>query len=268
VKLFAAMVASLVLPVAAAELRIELRPRVALAGGPLLLGQLARLESDDLQLLRTVVDLPVGLAPRAGHSRRVSAASLQAAIQGIAARTGSRVQWAGAPACDVEAATTLVTGESIARAAAQSMGGQAQATRLPRDLRIPAGPVTLTARFPGQPLAAGRQLVWVDVRSGGEWVQAVAVPVRTQAEVARRTATGPERAGRARPESVAVRPVPAVGRGQSATLRSGWGDVMAETRVEVLQDGNDGDHVLVRSGSAPAPLSARVVGPALLEVDR
>jgi flagella basal body P-ring formation protein FlgA len=44
--------------------------------------------------------------------------------------------------------------------------------------------------------------------------------------------------------------------------------VVAETKVEVLQDGDAGERVLVRSRSSPAPLSARVVGPDLLEIDR
>jgi hypothetical protein len=268
VKFLAIVAITLVLPSFAAELRIELRPRAEVAGGVILLGQLAKLESDDLQLLRTAADLPVGRLPQSGRRQRISAASLQAAVQHAVRARGGNARWTGSTACDIEAATVVVHGEAIARAALQLVGGELQTLRIPRDVRIPVGPVSLTARPPGRGLVAGRQLVLVDVHSGGEWVRSVAVSVRTPADGRPRLAPGEARADQARSDVLALHPGPVVGRGHSATLRSGRGDVLAETRVEVLQDGHDGDRVLVRTMTAPGPLSARVIGPDLLEIDR
>jgi hypothetical protein len=259
----------------AAELRIDLRPRVEAASGPLRMGQLARLASDDLSLLRAVADWPLGRSAAPARPQRVRRSDIEASLRRLPQLAGTSVQWSGAPACDIESATALVTGEAVARAALGAVPGPARLTRPPRDVRVPSGEVTLTARASMLPDASRRQLVWVEIRSGGQVVREVAVSIeRLEADPQAHVAVAPrasldrsipELPGRgASPDARG----PAVERGHSATLRAGTGLVVAERRVEVLQDGQEGDRVLVRSTSAPAPLSARVVGPELLELDR
>jgi flagellar basal body P-ring formation protein FlgA len=63
-----------------------------------------------------------------------------------------------------------------------------------------------------------------------------------------------------------VEGLPAVLRGQWASLRSGAGAVTLEARVEVLQDGRPGDRVRVRQPGATAAVVAKVIAPGQLEV--
>lgn len=63
-----------------------------------------------------------------------------------------------------------------------------------------------------------------------------------------------------------VQPVPAVMRGQSATLHSRIGMVELESKVEVLQDGFPGQMVKVKPASASESILARVTGAGLLEM--
>ena len=65
-----------------------------------------------------------------------------------------------------------------------------------------------------------------------------------------------------------VQRVPAVARGQWASLRTSSGVVMLESRAEVLQDGWTGDKVRVRPPGATGVVLARVLGPGKLEVTR
>ncbi|MBA2964790.1 MULTISPECIES: hypothetical protein [Ramlibacter] len=262
-------------PACGAELRIDLRPRVEAASGPLHMGQLARLASDDLSLLRAVADWPLGRPAVSARSQSVQRSDIEASLRRLPQLAGTAVQWSGALACDIESATALVTGEAVARAALGAVPGPARLTRPPRDVRVTSGEVTLTARASMLPAASRRQLVWVEIRSGGQVVREVAVSIERleadpQAHVAVAPMASPTRSAPEVPRRGASPDAraPAVERGHSATLRAGTGLVVAERRVEVLQDGQAGDRVLVRSASAPAPLSARVIGPELLELDR
>jgi flagella basal body P-ring formation protein FlgA len=63
-----------------------------------------------------------------------------------------------------------------------------------------------------------------------------------------------------------VQPVPAVIRGESATLRSKNGMVELESKVEVLQDGFPGQIVKVRPTAASESILARVAGNGILEM--
>ena len=59
---------------------------------------------------------------------------------------------------------------------------------------------------------------------------------------------------------------PAVARGDWATLRAIAGAVNLESRVEVLEDGRNGQMVHVKLPNATAPMLARVIGPRAVEV--
>lgn len=185
-------------------------------------------------------------------------------------------------------------------------GGRAelQVERPPRDLEVPEGPLRLQARPLGQAQLRKRMLVWVDVWAGRRFVRTVpvaflvaagseppaaAVPLAAVAplpsvpiglreiEVAGRAAgpampPAPDASLRSRSGEVVrlhdVPRVPAVARGQWASLRAEAGVVTLETRVEVLQDGRTGDKVRVRQPGATAGVMAKVLGPGQLEIAR
>lgn len=59
---------------------------------------------------------------------------------------------------------------------------------------------------------------------------------------------------------------PAVARGDWATLHAIAGAVNLESRVEVLEDGRNGQLVHVKLPNATSPMLARVVGERMVEV--
>ena len=63
-----------------------------------------------------------------------------------------------------------------------------------------------------------------------------------------------------------LEPRPTVARGEWATLHAVAGAVNLESRVEVLEDGRNGQMVHVKLPNATAPMLARVVGPHTVEV--
>lgn len=63
-----------------------------------------------------------------------------------------------------------------------------------------------------------------------------------------------------------VEAAPLIARGEYATLRTSQGGIALESRVEVLQDGIEGQSVRVKLPSASSSIVARVVGPGIVEV--
>jgi len=63
-----------------------------------------------------------------------------------------------------------------------------------------------------------------------------------------------------------LEPKPSVSRGDWVTLRSNEGLVDLESRVEVLQDGKNGQTIRVKLSNANSPILAKVAGPGLVEV--
>lgn len=191
--------------------------------------------------------------------------------------------------------------------AACSERSDVQLAWLPQDVQAAEGALRLQARPLGQASLRSRMVVWVDVWSGSRFVRAVPVSFAVQAWRETPVAARPLDAG-ARLDAVALTrqqtdvaaldgaalldpppgqaraaralragdplrqrdaaPMPLVQRGQWASLRSGTGVVMTEARVEVLQDGREGENVRVRQPGAMAQVTARVVGPGQLEIVR
>ncbi|HEX7888064.1 MAG TPA: flagella basal body P-ring formation protein FlgA [Ramlibacter sp.] len=274
------LLAWLVLPAAAApRVSIELRADAQIEGPTIQLGEIARLHSPDLELMRQLVGLDLGRAPRPGESASIPVRDLVAWIERQVGMRADDVAWSGARESRVERQAARVTGEEIARAAqfaVQAMhqrAGQAHevnAASIPHDLQVPRGLVRLQPRpWSGAQLGA-RTLVWVDVWVADALVRSVPVSLnisgggRPRSLQHRWLEENGSRPGSRQVDAAAARL--AVERGETAALRSVAGAVQLESRVQVLEDGRVGDLVRVRQQGAAALLSARVIGPGQVEV--
>ena len=279
-RLLVCLLAWLVLPAGAApRVSIALHADAEVAGPTIRLGEIARLRSPDLELMRRLVSLAVGRAPRPGESASIPARHLASWIERQAGVRDDEVDWSGAQESRVERSAARVSGEEIARVAQAEVQAMQQraglahevaVASLPRDLQVPRGSLRLQARAsPGAQLRA-RTVVWVDVWAADAFVRSVPVSL-TISGAARSRHAGPALFEEAAVPSIES-PVGAgpgrlaVERGDTAALRTIAGAVQLESRVHVLEDGRVGDLVRVRQEGGTALFSARVTGPGQVEV--
>lgn len=279
-KAFACLVASALACTwawAAPRASITLRPQVEVAADAVVLGDVAHLHSPELALIRQLVHLPIGRAPRDGQPASVDRQRLARWIQRETGLDPADFEWRGSDGASVRRGTRQLAGSELAAAALatareflrqQAGGGEVRVARWPRDLQLPVGEVQLRAR-PIDRAMRSRMLVWVDVWSAGSFVRTVPVSLEVQAAplaAGMPLATGAaEGAAKLAWHGQDATPL-LVERGGWATLRSTEGVVSLESRVAVLQDGRAGDQVRVRAPGGGAVVFARVVGPAQLEL--
>ncbi len=176
----------------------------------------------------------------------------------------------------------------------------------PSTLVVPAGALTLVPRPLGRAAPASRMLVWVDASVDGAFIRTIPVrfmvgvfapvPVAARAlsagtplqpgDMVEReidVAAAPDVLTASTPDTTqqlrhrlqpgeplttnALRTAPLVSRGAFATLKATSGAMTLESRVEVLQDGQLGEHVRVRPANATSPVVARVSGPGQVEFE-
>jgi flagella basal body P-ring formation protein FlgA len=171
-----------------APIRIELRARVEVERGLVLLGDVAHLSGSDGAGLRDLQALPLGRAPGAGRPLRLERDDL---MRWIRARTGidpARVEWSGAEASELRLAVHRLAWDVIAERAVASvrealsgrgLRAEIHSSGEARDIDVPAGPVELNARPVPQEAALARRLtVWVDVVVAGRFVRTVPVALQ------------------------------------------------------------------------------------------
>ncbi|MDM0122184.1 flagellar basal body P-ring formation chaperone FlgA [Variovorax arabinosiphilus] len=318
------------------EVRIELKANVAISGPDVRLGDIAFLTTRDLPLMRRLIALPMGPAPRPGAEMWLDREAIE---QWVLAKSGLRtlsylssrdvptLRWSGPQGIRLESAAQQLSGDVLTDAGRASLVQQlsTQGVRAEvrpvggmRDLVLPAGTATLRVRqLPEGSLPSNRMVVWVDVWVADRFVRTVPVSFEVAVWAYRSVATVPLSAGapldavvrqggmhaeeidiaRARPSvksassatiddtSVAqdrrlkrpVRPgevvanghletAPTVARGHWARLLARSGDVSVESRVEVLQDGRQGQLVRVKVPGSRGEVLARVVGQGEVEL--
>ncbi|WP_399681019.1 flagellar basal body P-ring formation chaperone FlgA [Xenophilus sp.] len=162
--------------------RIELRPHVLARPGVVTLGDVADLTTRSLPLLKALMALPLGSAPRFGASVSVDR---EAVRDWVRRRAGAGIEWAGAAQTVVESAAQVVAGERVAAAAeqgllqwlaARSTRAQVQPASHVRDLVLPPGPVALKVRPPAaDAVPTERMQVWVEAWADGRFVRSAAV---------------------------------------------------------------------------------------------
>lgn len=259
----------------AARVSVELRPEVEVRGAQVWLGDVAILETDDLAALERLIAVPLGPAPRSGTVMRLERGPL---LRWIRAQTGipaDQVSWRGPEGSSIRLALAEVSGGEVAARAAAALSSAVERAgwrplltpvQIPRDVSVPAGVVELAARsIPRAAVTSPRPTVWVDVRVDGRFVRTVPVVFELALLDAQNASAVAPRAGAdPAPANPAERTL-AVRRGGRATLRTVQGRIALERRVEVLEDGREGQNVRVRLGASQV-LTARVAGPESLEV--
>lgn len=259
---------------------IELRAEVQVSGDTVTLGDVARIESRDLSLIRTLVDLPVGSAPPLGRVSRVTRDALLPWLQRRDALAGAVLTWAGADGTRLVRQGLQVEGRAVGEAAlaelrkwmvVSGVAGDAAVATTPRDVHVAAPSVRLQARSVQAAHLRRRMIVWVDLWSEG--VRLRTIPVTLDVEVDAPPLRGgagglksPTQWGEdPRRTAKQERPL-VVERGTWAALRSVTGAVVLESRVQVLQDGRTGERVRVRQQGATGIVFARVVERGVLEL--
>lgn len=265
--------------VGAPQASIELLPEARVGGSTVVLGEVATIHADDLALIRKLVHLPLGQAPRAGASGVLQ----RDALAQWARRHGiepEQLRWGGAREARVLRAAPQLAGEEIAHVAAEALRAQLAASGrvadvqprlLPRDVDMPPGTRRLEVRGLERTQWRPRSVVWVDIWAGEHFVRTVPVALEIEltssdAEPRSPFADAPLRLEANTESAQPDREPPAVARGDWANLRSAEGPILLERRVEVLQDGRPGQKVRVRNPGSPGQLWARVMGRGQLEL--
>lgn len=259
---------------------IELRSQASVSAEQVTLGDVAILRSADLDVVRKLVNLPIGDAPRAGQSAVVQRAALEAWVRGQVEIAQHGLAWQGPSETRVARATREVRGEDLAAAAAAALraslamrgvAAEVHVSHLPRDVRVPAGAVRLEARAREHAPLGPRMLVWVDIWAADALLRTIPVALTAAwnepplSSAVRLHAAAARESGR-RTGGLAPDDGPLVQRGEWAALRAVAGAVVLESRVEVLQDGHKGQRVRVRQPGATGLVFARVVAPGELEL--
>lgn len=167
--------------------RINLPGHVQVGQSDVRLGDVASLASRDPVLLRRLMDLPLGRAPRAGQSFVLERDVLARWIRSHAGLEGEQITWQGAAFTDISLRSREIPGEDIVASAAkalrQQLGSQLpvgtrielQPVAVPRDLAVADELVELTPRPMGAPVPAPRMTVWVDIGAAAKVQRSVAV---------------------------------------------------------------------------------------------
>ena len=203
---------------------------------------------------------------------------------------------------DLEAAARPELDSWLAR---RSDSHTIELTRPVDPITVPQGRVSLAVRsLPHLTTPSSHATVWVDVSVGGHFQRAVNLEYRVQAyragwvaieelergqdvdtarlkqsevDVAQLAAPlwtdSPERARMRRAvhrgeplTTLDAEARPCVVRGERVQIFSHVGELSIEAQAEALQDGREGQDVLVRIASSRAPVNARVLKPGLVEI--
>jgi flagella basal body P-ring formation protein FlgA len=176
-------------PEDAAAISIEMRPDASVRGSQVRLGDVAFMTTRDLTLLRQMMALPLGHAPRPGSP---AVLDRETVVRWVTARSmGTKIAWRGAAETFVESASQQISGETVANAARdalrrwlaqRSARAEVEPVSSGGDLTLPAGEIVLRVRpLPSQAMPSRRMVVWVDVWVDDRFVRTSAVRFEVQA---------------------------------------------------------------------------------------
>ena len=170
----------------AAAVTVTVREEATVSGDRITLGEIALIADADAQALAELEAIPVGAAPLAGASRRLSLDSVCVQLR----RSGfdpDALHLAGARHVTVTRAAEVVTGAEIERVAREAVlaqqpeGGEIVVTcaRPPADVLVPQGGVTLDPQLIGSARGPSR-LVRVTIAVDGARVTGVTLCLRAE----------------------------------------------------------------------------------------
>jgi flagella basal body P-ring formation protein FlgA len=260
---------------AAARVSVELLPTADVSGPAPLLGHVARIHGTELALVRRLVLLPLPAATQGGPWT-IERAQVLAEIARKLELREDEIAWKGADSARLTWARPRVDAQALAQAAVGSLAGTLQARGIAAEIRVRNMPRSMELRGGGARLQARpvdhlplrrSMVVWVDVLADEQLPRAVPVTLELTWSFVEAPAPGDPSAGRGQQQaSGRWAHVPVVARGDWATLRASAGAIVLESRVEVLQDGQPGDRVRVRSQGAGGIVFARVIGTGQVEL--
>lgn len=179
-------------PVVATQVRIELPVAVQVPGPAVNLGKIASISSSDFELVRRLVDLPIGAVGPSGRAVSIDRSELS---RWIRIRTGLRhdeIVWLGESRVSVARITRSLPSSTITAAAQDALQSwlrnfsdriEAVPIEDTRKLALPDQPARLSVRPIDYERPIQRMQVWVDVWSGGEAVRSMPVAFKVKAPV-------------------------------------------------------------------------------------
>lgn len=262
----AALWLAALLPSVSPAIEAQLQHSVLVAGSAVTLGDVAQLQGAQPAELQRLSALALGGSPRAGFPRRITRQDIERALRPAA--PGVQVDWTGADAVVVEAASVTVAGSTIADEAAlylyRLLNADHQRVAIrpvepPADVLVASGKVTLRPRPLPYSEALRRQArVWVDILVNGSFYRSVtvsfAVEVWRQAWTVREDMLKGQALNCASLERRDARiegEVPFDGDCNAATLRlrkaMRQGEVLAASAIETMPAVVQGQLVLLRT---------------------
>jgi flagellar basal body P-ring formation protein FlgA len=171
--------------VAGVPVRIELAANVDVARQELNLGDIASMATADPQVLRRLMALPLGHAPRAGEKTQLKRVELARWIEQRTGLDARQIVWEGAAVTELKRASSEIPATEIVSAAGENLqswlsGRSSHAdvavSSMPRDIVVPFGISRLRARpIPQEAPLSKRMVVWVDVWVEDRFVRTVPV---------------------------------------------------------------------------------------------
>jgi flagella basal body P-ring formation protein FlgA len=175
-----------------ARVKIELPAQVKVQGTMVTLGDVAGITCSSLELLRSLMALPLGRAPHAGEFIRLERDEIARWINRRLGIPADQIGWEGDPFIQISVVTNEINGNTIANFAEaalkdwlmqRSENVRLQVVGVPRDFSLPVGPLKLQTRTFADMEPRKRMSVWVDVYVADIFIRTVSISFEVNAWV-------------------------------------------------------------------------------------
>lgn len=184
---------------ASEPVRIELKEDAVVSGRSVRIGDVGAVAAADRETREAIEALRIQGAPRVGVADRLSRGEIEQALRSRLPRSSRNVEWRGANAVTLRAATQMVDTTALAATAQRHLlealghefaGVEAELLAPLVAVDVPLGEVAFHPRPVDAVHASSRQSVWIDVLVDGAFYRSVVVPfqlrLRQRVQVARR----------------------------------------------------------------------------------
>lgn len=185
----AAALAAAVMPTAASagvQAHIALQDRIQVRRAEVTLADVAQIRTRDLGMIRKLMALSLGPAPRPGEAAVLDARTIARFVRVRLQMPEAGIEWEGASHVRIERSVQSVAGDQLVAASKQQLEGWLRgryenfSVTVSQDvagLTIPAGDMTLRVRpLPDNQLPTSRMVMWLDIWVADEFVRTVTVP--------------------------------------------------------------------------------------------